>query len=105
MTSSKKIQNPKTQPSKKNAFNDSDLLSAAIATEKNICNYYAIALPEMSNAKIYSLLFDIMKATSQQHRKLYDLQFQHGWCSLIPAEPNEVTALYQEYSEYKAQLK
>ncbi len=105
MTSSKKIQNPKTQLSKKSAVNDSDLLSAALATEKNMCNSYAIAMPEASNAKFYSLLFDMMKETSQQHRKLYDLQFQHGWCSLTPAEPSEVAALHQEYTEYKQQLK
>ncbi|MEK4404451.1 spore coat protein [Sporosarcina sp. FSL K6-6792] len=105
MTSTKKIQNPKTQLSKKSAVNDSDLLSSALATEKNMCNSYAIAMPEASNSKFYSSLFDMMKETSQQHRKLYDLQFQHGWCSLTPAQSSEVAALYQEYIEYKQQLK
>jgi len=105
MTTSKKIKNPKTQLSKKSATSDSDLLSSALATEKNMCNAYAIAMPEASNSKFYSLLFDMMKETSQQHRKLFDLQFQHGWCSLTPADPNEVKALYQEYVEYKQQLK
>ncbi len=104
MTSSVKIQNPKTPLSQKSAVNDSDLLNTALATEKNMSNSYAIAMNEASNGKIYSLLFDIMKETSQQHRKLFDLQFQHGWCSLTPVAPAEVTALYQEYHEYKQQL-
>ena len=34
MTSSKKIQNPKTQLSKKSAVNDSDLLSCSISDGK-----------------------------------------------------------------------
>jgi spore coat protein CotF len=105
MTSSVKIQNPKTPLSQKSAVNDSDLLNSALATEKNMCNSYAIAMIEASNGKLNALLFDMMKETSQQHRKLFDLQFQHGWCSLTPVGPAEVTALYQEYNEYRQQLR
>lgn len=105
MTTFEKISNPKSPLSKKSAVNDADLLNTAIATEKNMCNSYIIAMNEASNGKFYSLLFDMMKETSQQHRKMFDLQFQHGWCSLTPAPTAEITALNQEYTEYRQQLK
>lgn len=105
MTSSKKIENPKTQHSQKNGVNDYDLLSTALATEKSLGNSYAVALYEVGHTMFYSLLFSLLKDTSLQHRKLLDLQFQHGWISLIPAAPEEVEALKQEFTDYRQQLK
>lgn len=105
MTSSKKIENPKTPLSKKSTINDYDILSAALATEKNLCISYTTAMNEASHSKLNALLSDMFKDTSQQHRKLIDLQFQHGWRSLTPAAPEEIAALKEEFNEYKQQLK
>lgn len=105
MTSTKKIENPKTPLSKKSTVNDSDILSAALATEKNLCISYVMAMNEASHSKFNSLLSEMFKDTSQQHRKLFDLQFQHGWRSLTPAPPEEIATLKQEFTEYRQQLK
>ncbi len=105
MTSTQKIENPKTPLSQKSTINDFDILSAALATEKNLCISYALAMNEASHNKFNSLLFDLFKETSQQHRKLFDLQFQHGWRSFTPAAPEEIAALKKEFTEYRQQLK
>ncbi len=105
MTTSKKIENPKTVTSQKSAVSDADLLSTAIATERNLDSSYTYAMHEASHRKFYSLLFDMLKETSQQHRKLVELQFQHGWSSLTPASSEEVEALKQEFTDYRQQLK
>ena len=105
MTSSKKIENPKTPHSQKSGSNDYDLLCTALATEKNLDNSYAAALHEVGHKMFYSLLFDLLKDTSLQHRKLLDLQFQHGWISIIPAAPEEIEVLKQEFTDYRQQLK
>ena len=105
MTYSQKIENPKTKLSGKSAINDEDLLSTVLSTEKNLAHTYEMAIHNASHEALHSLLFDMLKVTSNQHRKLLDLQFQHGWCSLTPANPSEIKALEQEYSEYRQQLK
>ena len=66
------------------------MLSTALATEKNMCNSYAIAMPEASNAKFYSLLFDDDEKNISATSEIVILQFQHGWCSITPAEPSEI---------------
>ena len=105
MISSQKIENPKTKLSEKSTINDEDLLSTLLQTEKNLCNSYATAMHNASNEKLYLLLFGMLNDTSQQHRKLFDLQFQHGWCSLTPAATTDIKAIEQEYNEYRQQLK
>ncbi|HJF31254.1 MAG TPA: spore coat protein [Sporosarcina psychrophila] len=105
MTSSKKSENQKTPHSQKTGVNDYDLLSAALATEKNLTNSYVTTLQEVSQKMFYSLLLDMLKETTQQHRKLLDLQFQHGWSPFSPAAPEEIAALKQEFSDYRQQLK
>lgn len=104
MTFFNKIKNPKTQVSTKSNVNDSDLLNAALATEKNMCNLYAKAMQEASHDNFYLLLFDMFKEVSREHRKLVDLQFQHGWLSLTQAPTAEVVALEQEFNNAKQQL-
>ena len=104
MNSTHKVENPKTPLSKKSTINDDDILSTALLTEKQLCNTYVTAMHEASHESFYSLLFDMLKDTTLQHRKLFDLQFQHGWCSLTPAEPAAVAALKQEFTENKQQL-
>ncbi len=59
---------------------------------------------EASNEKVSTLLFDLLKDSSQQYRKLFVLQFLHGWYSLTPADSQEINALHQQYSDYKQQL-
>ncbi|MER2090280.1 MAG: hypothetical protein ABS920_11105 [Sporosarcina sp.] len=105
MTSSKKIENPKRPHSQKAGVNDHDLLSAAIATEKNLDIAYVTAMHEVGQKMFYSLYFDLLKETSLLHQKLLELQFRHGWSSLIPTATEEVEALQQEYAEYRQELK
>lgn len=105
MTFSNKIENPQTPPPEKSAFNDNEILRAALATERNLCTNYTTAMLGASNEKLNKLLFDMLKDTSQQHRKLVDLQFQHGWLSLTPAPTEEVKALEQEFTAAGQQLK
>jgi spore coat protein CotF len=105
MTSIKKVENPKTPLSKKSTVDDSDILSAALATEKNLCISYAMAMNEASHGKFNVLLSNMFKETSQQHRKLLDLQFQHGWRSLTPAAPEDIATLKQESTENRQLLK
>lgn len=105
MTSSKKIENPKRPHSQKGGVNDHDLLCAALATEKSLDITYVTAMHEVGQNMFYSLFFDLLKETSLLHRKLLELQFQHGWSSLVPAAPEEVEALKQEFTDYRQQLK
>ena len=104
MTFSNKIENPQTSTPEKANFNDNEILRAALSTEKGLCNTYTTAMLGASNEKLYKLIFDMLKETSQQHRKLVDLQFQHGWLSLTPAPTAEVKALEQEFTDAKQQL-
>jgi len=105
VTTSKKIENPKRKHSQKSGVNDHDLLSAALATEKSLDIIYVTAMHEVGQNMFYSLCFDLLKETSLLHRKLLDLQFQHGWSSLVPAAPEEVEALKTEFTDYRQQLK
>jgi spore coat protein CotF len=105
MTFSKKVENPQTPSSNKSKFNDSEILQAAISTEKNLCNTYTIAMLGASHEKLNKFIFDMLQKTSQQHRKLVDLQFQHGWLSLTPAPTEDVKALEQEFTAAAQQLK
>ncbi len=104
MTFSNKIENPKTPISGKSGYNDIEILRAALSTEKNLGNTYTIAMHEASHEKLYTLIFDMLKETSQQHRKLLNLQFQHGWLSLTPTPTEEVTTLEHEFNDAKQQL-
>ncbi|WP_342514970.1 spore coat protein [Sporosarcina sp. FSL K6-1522] len=104
MTFLNKIKNPKTQVSTKANVDDNDMLSAALATEKNMCDTYVKAMQEASHDNFYLLLFDMFKETSRERRKLVDLQFQHGWLTLTKAPTTEVAALEQEFNEAKQQL-
>lgn len=99
MTFSNKIKNPQTPPPEKSKFDDNEILRAALATERNLCDSYTTAMLGASHEKLYKLIFDMLKETSQQHRKLIDLQFQHGWLSLTPAPTEEVKALELEFTE------
>ena len=99
-----KIENPQTPPPEKSKFNDNEILRAALATERNLFNSYTTAMLGASHEKLYKLIFDMLKETSQQHRKLVDLQFQHGWLSLTPAPTAEVKTLEKEFSDAKQQL-
>ena len=105
MTFSKKVENPQTPPTEKSKFNDQEILRAALATERNLCNTYTTAMLGASHEKLNTLIFDMLKKTSQQHRKLLDLQFQHGWLSLTPAPMEEVKALEQEFTAAGQQIK
>lgn len=105
MAPSNKIENPKTSVSGKSNFDDEDILNTALSTEKNICNTYMAAMQEASNEQLSTLIMDMFKDTSRQHRKLLDLQFQHGWRSLTPAPVGEITALEKEYTDAVNQLK
>lgn len=88
----------------KSQFNDSEILRAAIATERNLSNTYTTAMLGASHEKLFTQIFGMLKETSQQHRKLVDLQFQHGWLTLTPAPTEEVKALEQEFNDSKQQL-
>lgn len=97
MTFLNKIENPQTPPPEKSKFNDNEILRTAVATEKSLSSSYTTAMLGASHEKLYKLILEILKDTSQQHRKLVDLQFQHGWYSLTPAPTEEVKALEQEF--------
>jgi len=103
MTFFNKIKNPQTTPPEKSKFNDNEILRTAVATEKKLCTSCTTAMFEASHEKLYKLLFDILKDTSQQHRKLVELQFHHGWYSLTPAPTEEIKALEQEFKSAKQQ--
>ncbi|MFJ7934475.1 spore coat protein [Sporosarcina sp. NPDC096371] len=105
MTFFKKIENPQTTPPENSKYSDNELLRAALATERNLSNSYTTAMLAASNEKSYQLILEMLKETSQLHRKLVDLQFRHGWHSLTPAPTEEVKALEQEFNDAKQQLK
>ncbi|WP_203247050.1 spore coat protein [Sporosarcina beigongshangi] len=105
MNSSNKIENPQTSPPAKNSkLDDQEILRAALVIEKNLCNTYTMAMLSASHEKLYKLIFDLFNKTSQQHQKLVDLQFQHGWVSLTPAPAAEVKALEQEFTAAGQQI-
>lgn len=101
----KKIENQQTPVTEKSKFNDQEILRAALATERNLCNTYTIAMLGASHEKLNKLISDMLQKTSQQHRKLLDLQFQHGWHSLTPAPQEEVKALEHEFTLAGQQIK
>ena len=105
MTFPNKIKNPQTPPPEKSKFSDNEILRAALATERNLCNSYTTAMLGASHEKLYKVIFDMLKETAQQHRKLVDLQFQHGWLSLTPAPTEEVKALEEEFTDAMQQIK
>ena len=105
MTFSNKIKNPQTSPPEKSSFSDNEILRAALATERNLCNSYTTAMLGASHEKLFKLIFGMLKETAQQHRKLVDLQFQHGWLSLTPVPTEEVKALSQEFTDAAQQVK
>ncbi len=105
MTSSKRIENPKTELSKKSAITDYDIMNMARTTEKSLCNAYVAAMEDVGHDSLFTLYSDLLKDTSQQQRKLFDLQFQHGWYSFTQADEQAVKTLEQEFTEYKQQLK
>lgn len=104
MTSSHKIENPRTSLSETSTFNDLDILCAALSTEKYLCNSYMTAMHDASHEKYYTLIFDMLKDTSKQQRKLFDLQFQHGWHSFTQASTTEITELVQHFNHNRQQL-
>ncbi len=104
MSFPKKIENPQTPTPEKSKFNDHEILSAALTTERNLCNTYINAMLGASHEKLYKLISDMFNKTSLQHRKLVELQFQHGWMALTPTPTLEVKELEQEYTTAKQQL-
>lgn len=105
MFSSRKIENAKTELSRKKGLNDYDIVNMARSTEKSLCYAYVTAIEDVSHDSLYSLLMDMLKETSQQQRKLLDLQFQHGWIAFTQADERNVKELEREFSESKQQLK
>ena len=104
MTASKNIQNPETILSNKSQFNDRDIISEALSTEKFLCQSYAIAIHDVSHNKLYNQIFSMLDDTSKQQRNFFDLMFQHGWHSITPADASEISALEQQFTENKQQL-
>lgn len=104
MSQNKKIENPKTEVSKKSSFNDSDIIQMALTNEKMLCNMYLQAMENVSHEQLFLLYAEMLKEGYQQQRKLFDLQFQHGWCSFIQADDQELKALIDEFSNQKKNL-
>lgn len=105
MISSEKIENPRTELSNKGKATDEDTLDTMLSNERNLCASYTTAMQSTSNEDFHSLLFDMLKDTSQQYRKLFDLQFQHGWNSFTPVALKEIKAVEQKFNELKQKLK
>ena len=73
MTFFNKNKKTQTPPSEKSKFNDNEILRTAVATEKSLCSSYTTAMLGASHEKLYKFIFDILKDTSRQHRKLVEL--------------------------------
>ncbi|KXH87051.1 spore coat protein [Sporosarcina sp. HYO08] len=100
----KKIENPKTPLPEKAMQNDYDLMKNLLSIEKSLQETYLSAIQQVSHEKLYSTTFALLKATSEQYRKIFDLMFTHGWVSLTPAPSEEVKAVKEEYEQMKQQL-
>lgn len=105
MISSEKIENPRTEPSHKGEVTEEDALDAMLSNERSLCDSYTTAMQSTSHENFHTLLFDMLKDTSQQYRKLFDLQFQHGWISFTPVALKEIKTVEQKFDELKQQLK
>lgn len=105
MISSRKIENAKTELSRKKGINDYDIVNIARSTEKSLCHAYVTAIEEVSHDGLFSLLSNMLKETAQQQRKLLDLQFQHGWIAFMQADERVIKELEREFTESRQQLK
>ncbi|MHA6261479.1 spore coat protein [Sporosarcina sp. CAU 1771] len=104
MTLPQKIENPRTELSKKKSANDEDILGAMASTEKSLSETYVNTMQNASYEKLYSLLFTMFKESSQQYRKLFELQFQHGWRSFTSVSATEIKATQNQFEKLGQQL-
>ncbi|MFC5589773.1 spore coat protein [Sporosarcina soli] len=105
MAANKKIENPKTELSKKSSITDYDMIHMARATEKMLCSSYLQAMESVSHEQLFSLYTDMLKESYQQQRKLFDLQFQHGWCSFTQVDEQELKSMKEQFANEKKSLK
>lgn len=98
------VQNTETPFAETPELNDRDLISDALATEKQLCSSYGTATQEASHDALYQMIFSQLRDISKQQRNFYELQFKHGWYALTPADSKGIQETVQQYQGYKQQL-
>ena len=87
----KEIKNPKMEVPTGNKMNDRDYLNWVLELEKNLSNYYSLALNEASNDYLYEDYFSLLEDTKDAARELYNLMFEYGWYTLEEEASEKVT--------------
>ena len=86
-------------------MNDRDYLNVLLEMEKNISNNISVALNEASNDTLYEHFFNMLHASKNMGRELYNLMFKMGWYSLEASEQNKLQTKYSELTNKNSQLK
>lgn len=84
------IKNAKKETKQGINMNDCDYLNTVLELEKNLSNYYSIALNEASNDYLYEDYFSMFEDTKDLARECYNLMFEYGWYTLEEAEEQKV---------------
>ncbi|MBU9710471.1 spore coat protein [Evansella tamaricis] len=100
---SSKIQNPKTQVPETPQMNDRDYINDVLTTEKYMTASYSTALNEASHESLYMDLEQIFTETQRCQRDLFNLMFQKGWYSFDPAQQQQLSQSYQQFTGYQSQ--
>ena len=87
----KEIKNPKMEVPTGNKMNDRDYLNCVLELEKNLSNYYSLALNEASNDYLYEDYFSLLEDTKDAARELYNFMFEYGWYTLEEEASEKVT--------------
>lgn len=99
-----KIENPKVEVPEGIEMNDRDYLNVLLEMEKDISNNISIALNEASNDSLYEQFFNMLQASKNMSRELYNLMFKMGWYSLEASEVQKIQTKYNELTNKNNQL-
>ena len=99
-----KIENPKVEVPENSEMNDRDYLNVLLEMEKDISNNISIALNEASNDSLYEQFFNMLQASKNMARELYNLMFKMGWYNLEASQVQKIQEKYNELNNKNNQL-
>lgn len=85
-------------------WNDQDIITDLLSTEKWLSGTYATNITECSCANLRRVLLDNFASICNDQYQLFDQMRQRNWYPVKNAQPQEVQAAKQQFAQMKTQI-
>ena len=105
------MKNKKKKPTSSEIVQDSykmsaeDYLYSVLSLEKNMSNYYSLAMSDASNDIRYNEFFDLFEDSKEATRQIIDCMYDHGWYHLEEATKENLNQKITQLEKKLQQLK